>query len=147
MTALLGLLAIAGYQNRDKIAEWISGAQRNPAAPTQPPYSGSGAALPGGLGTILSGTSVGGLLGDGLRELVNAFKQKGEGDTADSWVGRGQNKPITPSQLEQVIGPEALETLSSHTGLSREEILLRLSKNLPEAVDKYTPDGRLPAVA
>jgi uncharacterized protein YidB (DUF937 family) len=86
-------------------------------------------------------------LNDGLRELVNAFKQKGQGDVADSWIGRGPNKPIAPSQLEQVIEPDLLEDLSRQTGLSREEILSRLSKNLPDAVDKYTPEGRLPAVA
>jgi uncharacterized protein YidB (DUF937 family) len=49
--------------------------------------------------------------------------------------------------LEQAIGPDVLETLTQHTGLSREELLARLSKNLPEAVDKYTPEGRIPAPA
>jgi uncharacterized protein YidB (DUF937 family) len=147
MTALLGLLAIAGYQNRDKIAEWMGGGQHNPGAMRPSPQSGAGAALPGNLGALLSGTSVGGLLSDGLRDLVNAFKQKGQGDVADSWVAQGPNKPIAPSQLEQVIGSDVLETLSAHTGLSRQEILSRLSKNLPEAVDKYTPDGRIPTFA
>ena len=147
MTALLALLAMAGYQNRDKIAEWIGGAQRNPGAPTRSPQSGAAAAPPGNLGAILSGTSVGALLSDGLRELVNAFKQKGQGDVADSWVSRDRNKPIAPSQLEQALGSDVLEDLSTQTGLSREEILSRLSKNLPEAVDKYTPDGRIPTFA
>jgi uncharacterized protein YidB (DUF937 family) len=146
MTALLGLLAIAGYQNRDKIAEWIGGAQRNPGAPTQSP-SRAGAAPPGNLGSILSGTSVGALLSDGLRELVNAFKQKGQGDVADSWVSRDRNKPIAPSQLEEALGSDVLEDLSRQTGLSREEILSRLSNNLPDAVDKYTPEGRIPTFA
>jgi uncharacterized protein YidB (DUF937 family) len=49
--------------------------------------------------------------------------------------------------LEQAIGPDVLEALSQQTGLSREEILSRLSKNLPEAVDKYTPQGRIPSAA
>jgi uncharacterized protein YidB (DUF937 family) len=148
MTALLGLLAIAGYQNRDKLAGWIGGAQRNPpGAPTQAPHSGAGATPPGNLGALLSGTSVGGLLSDGLRELVDAFKQKGQGDVADSWVSRGPNKPVSPSQLEQAIGSDVLEDLSRQTGLSREEILSRLSNNLPEAVDKYTPEGRIPTFA
>ena len=57
---------------------------------------------------------------------------------------RGPNKQIGSSELEKAIGPEVLATLSQQTGLSREEILSRLSKNLPEAVDKYTPDGRIP---
>jgi len=112
-----------------------------------PPQSGASAAPPGNLGAFLGGTTIGGLLSDGLRDLVNAFKQKGQGDTADSWVARGPNKTIAPSQLEQVIGSDVLETLSRQTGLSREEILSRLSKNLPDAIDKYTPDGRIPTFA
>jgi uncharacterized protein YidB (DUF937 family) len=52
---------------------------------------------------------------------------------------------VTPPQLEQAIGPEVLETLSKQTGLSREELLARLSRELPDAVNKYTPHGQLPA--
>ena len=149
MTALLGLLAVAGYQNRDKIAEFLRGAQRNPGAlPSQGPQSGSaGGATPGNLGGMLGGTSIGDMLSGGLRDLVNAFKQKGQGEVADSWVSRGPNKQIAPHQLEQAIGPDVLETLSQQTGLSREELLSRLSKNLPDAVDKYTPEGRVPTAA
>jgi uncharacterized protein YidB (DUF937 family) len=149
MTALLGLLAIAGYQNRDKLAELLRGAQRNPGAvPSQGPQSGSaGGAIPGNLGGMLGGTSVADLLSGGLRDLVDAFKQKGQGEVADSWVSRGPNKQIAPHQLEQAIGPDVLETLSQQTGLSREELLSRLSKDLPDAVDRYTPEGRIPTRA
>ena len=140
MTALLGLLAIAGYQNRDKLAEMLGGsAPNNPSAPGQPQQGGLG----GLLGNLGSG-GVGGLLGGGLGELVERFKQNGQGEVADSWVGHGPNKEIAPPQLEQAIGPDVLATLSQQTGLPREEILARLSKELPRAVDKYTPDGRLP---
>jgi uncharacterized protein YidB (DUF937 family) len=147
MTALLALLAMAGYQNRDKIAEWIKTAQSKMNAPS----SGSGSAADGGppgkLGGVLAGTSIGGMLSGGLHDLVNSFKQAGHGEVADSWVGRGPNKQVAPPQLEQAIGPEVLKTLSEQTGLSREELLARLSKNLPDAVDKYTPDGRIPTAA
>lgn len=144
MTALLGLLAIAGYQNRDKLAELVRGWQSNPGAPQS---GGAGGATTGNLGGLLGGTSLGDLLSGGLRDLVDRFSQKGQGEVADSWVNRGPNKQIAPSQLEQAIGPDVLETLTQHTGLSREELLSRLSKNLPEAVDKYTPEGRIPAPA
>ena len=60
------------------------------------------------------------------------------------WVGHGPNKQIAPPDLEKAIGPDVLENLSKLTGLSREDILSRLSKQLPEAVDKYTPEGRVP---
>ena len=68
----------------------------------------------------------------------------GHGEVADTWVGHGPNKQIEPSHLERVISSDVLEAVAQQTGLSREEILSRLSKNLPEAVDKYTPDGRIP---
>jgi len=141
MTALLGLLAIAGYQNRDKLAEMLSGLGKG--------TTGSGSQ--GGLGGLLGqlggsgmGAAPGGFLGEGLRELVDRFKQSGQGATADSWVGTGPNQQIAPPKLEEAIGPDVLDTLSKQTGLSREELLARLSRELPDAVDKYTPQGRLP---
>ena len=73
--------------------------------------------------------------------------QNGQGDVADSWVGKGPNQAVAPHQLEQAIGPDVLGTLSQQTGLSREELLSRLSRNLPDAVDKYTPEGRLPSAS
>src|SRR6202011_5907257 len=108
--------------------------QRKAGTLAQAP-SGAGVGLPGNLGAILGGTGIGDLLGGGLRDLVNTFKQAGQGDVADSWVGRGANKQIAPSQLEQAIGSDVLETLSQQTGFSREELFSRLSKNLPDAGD------------
>jgi len=147
MTALLGLLAIAGYQNRDKIAEWLKSAQGNLESPPRGSSAGAGSGPPGNLGGALAGKSIGDLLSNGLRDLVDSFKQAGHGEAADSWVGQGPNKQIGPSDLERALGPDVLATLSQQTGLSREEILSRLSKNLPDAVDKYTPRGRIPTAA
>jgi uncharacterized protein YidB (DUF937 family) len=144
MTALLGLLAIAGYQNREKIAEWLGGLKQS--APGTAGQGGAGGLLEHLKGSLGS-TSAGGVLSGGLGELVDRFKQSGQGETADSWVKTGPNKPVTPSQLEQAIGPEVLDTLSKQTGLSRSELLARLSRELPDAVDKYTPQGRLPTEA
>jgi uncharacterized protein YidB (DUF937 family) len=141
MTALLGLLAIAGYQNRDKIADILRGlGSGTPGAPGQP---GTGGLLDQ-LRSSLGGASAGGILSGGLGELLDRFKQSGQGEAAESWVGTGPNKQLTPSQLESAIGPEVLETLTKHTGLTREELLSRLSRDLPNAIDKYTPRGRLP---
>ena len=142
MTALLGLLAIAGYQNRDKIAEMLRGTGQNkPGANEQ----GSIGGLLGQLG--LGGASAGGILSGGLGELMEQFKQTGQGETAKSWINTGPNKQCTASELERAIGPEVLETLSRQTGLSRDELVSRLCRELPDAVDKYTPQGRLPTEA
>jgi len=59
-------------------------------------------------------------------------------------VNKGPNKEISPPQLKQAIGSDVLEKLAQQTGLSHDEILARLSRELPGAIDKYTPDGRLP---
>jgi uncharacterized protein YidB (DUF937 family) len=142
MTALLALLAIAGYQNRDKIAEMLGGRGQNKPAPDG--QGGIGGLL-GQLG--LGGASAGGILSGGLGELIERFKQSGQGETAESWVNTGANRPCTAAQLERAIGPEVLDTLSKQTGLSRDELVTRLCRELPDAVDKYTPQGRLPTEA
>lgn len=144
MTALLGLLALAGYQNRDKIAEMLGGGGRG--TPGSSGQTGLGGLL-GQLRSSLGGAGAGGILSGGIGELVDRFRQNGQGDKADSWVGTGPNKPVTPAQLEQAVGPDVLAALSQQTGLSREELLARLTRELPDAVDKYTPQGRLPTEA
>ncbi len=173
MTALLGLLAVAGYQNRDKISEMMRqhgggmggsgsgmGGQMN-----QNMGGGLGGqmgggqmgGLPGGLGGLLGslmgggaggaamgGGGLGGLLGGGLGELNQQFSRNGRGDVMESWVGTGQNRQVEPHDLEAALGPDVLDDLTETTGLSRQEVLQRLSRELPNAVDQYTPHGRLP---
>jgi len=142
MVALLGMLAVAGYQNRDKIKEALGGLNQTPGgAPGQGNAQGG---MLGKLGGVLGGASAGGVLSGGLGDLIDRFRQNGHGETADSWVGTGANKPLQPDQLEQVIGADTLNALTQHTGLSREELISRLTRELPAAVDKFTPQGRLP---
>ena len=146
MVALLGLLAVAGYQNRDKIAE-VLGGLKQPAGGGAPgdndQHAGQGGVL-GKLGGMLGGASAGSVLSGGLGDLIDRFKQSGHGQAADSWVGTGPNQQLAPDQLKQAIGPDVLNTLSQQTGLSSEELLSRLTRELPAAVDKFTPQGRLP---
>jgi len=142
MTALLGLLAIAGYQNRDKIAEMLGNLSKGSAGGSSP-GTGAGNALPGGLGGLLAGTSAGGLLTGGLGELMDRFSQSGHKDKVESWVGTGPNKDVAPTDLRSALGPDVLSALTQATGLSEQELLDRLSKTLPQAVDQYTPEGRI----
>ena len=145
---LLGLLAVAGYQNRDKISEMLgrNAAPGSASGQSNQQNAGQGAA-PGSPGGSVGGASGGGLLSGGLRDLIDRFRQKGQAEAADSWVKTGPNQALRPDQLEQAIGADALITLTKQTGLSREELLSRLSRDLPEAVDKFTPEGRLPSEA
>jgi uncharacterized protein YidB (DUF937 family) len=147
MTALLALVAVAGYQNRDKLAEMF---RRHTQGSGQSQTSGQSNSN-GGLGNILGSSSattsqgVGGFLSSGLSELMQHFQQKGKGDVAQSWVNSGPNQAIAPDELAKTLGPDVLADLSSRTGLSEPELLARLSQHLPTAVDKYTPEGQLPS--
>lgn len=147
MVALLGLLAVAGYQNRDKLGgllDGLGGQSRDPNNPGRTSggldsiLSGLGGALGGGAGSVLSG---------GLGDLVDRFREAGRGDKADSWVKDGENAPLAPSDLEETLGEETISELIQKTGLSRAELLERLSKTLPDAVDSMTPEARIPTEA
>ena len=117
--AALGILA---FKNRDKIGGML-----------------------GELGDSLGVTpgSAGPSTG-GLGDLLDSFKKAGQGDAADSWVGTGPNRTIAPEHVEKAISPEVLDQLAQQTGMSRAEILERLSKDIPDAVNEMTPDGKLP---
>lgn len=137
LVALLGLVAVAGYQNRDKISEFVKGLANDPNSAAGGMIDMAKKAI----GSSPTATSITG----GLGELVDHFTKAGEGKTAESWVGRGENAPISESQMEKTLGSDLIDSLVTQTGLSREELLSRLSKTLPEAVDKLTPDGQVPA--
>ena len=76
--------------------------------------------------------------------LLNKFQQGGLEDLIKSWIGTGPNKAVTPNQLHQALGADTINDLSRETGLSQDELLTQLSQALPEAVDKLTPQGKMP---
>jgi uncharacterized protein YidB (DUF937 family) len=86
------------------------------------------------------------LLG-GLRGLFDKLQNGGLGDVVNSWVGSGQNKPVSPGQLGPALGPDIIKTLAQRSSLSEEELIRQLSQALPGLVDKLTPEGRLPTLA
>jgi len=159
MTALLGLLAVAGYQNRHRLGELLgqaTGQNRSATAGAQPEDGGLLGGLLGGMGGAggagllggmlgSAGRSPGGLLSGGLRELVDRFNGTGHADVAKSWVSTGPNRDIDTQQLEQALGEDTIGSLTQQTGLPREELLSRLKSVLPTAVDKLTPEGRIPS--
>src|SRR5262245_8045597 len=88
----------------------------------------------------------GGLLG-GLGGLLDKLQKGGLSDVVNSWVGHGQNQPVTPGQLGPALGNDIIKTLAQRAGLSEEELIRQLSQALPGLVDKLTPHGRLPTLA
>ncbi|AGS20953.1 YidB family protein [Rhizobium etli] len=151
MKALLAVLAVAGYQNRDKIRELLRGLQ-NPqqAGAGGQPSGGLGGILgglagSGGLGGLLGGLSSGSIVSGGIGDLLKTFQQNGQGDKMESWVRRGQNADINDGELATALGPDVLDEIARNTGLSHQEILGRLSRDLPKAVDDLTPEGKVPS--
>lgn len=143
LTALLGLLAVAGYQNRDKIGDLVRRVQSN-NSPDGSKTAASGGGLLGDLTSMFGGSAAGSTLASGMKELVDAFSGTKQADKAHSWVGSGQNQPVSETDLSEVLDPETLATLEHQTGLSRAEIVARLSRDLPHAVDAFSPQGRVP---
>lgn len=90
------------------------------------------------------GRSGGGGLG-GLGGLVQQFEQAGLGQTIQSWIGNGQNLPISADQLKQVLGHGKLAELAQSAGLSHDDAANHLSQVLPGLVDNLTPNGQLPS--
>ena len=145
LLALLGLVAVAGYQNRGRISEMLTDARRSSAEPGAHPAPDGGFLSEVGqhFQSGAAGSSLSGALGD----LVARFRDAGRGDTADSWVAEGPNKPIDVDELEAAIGPETLDDLAAKTGLTRPELLLRMTTALPDVVNRLSPHGRVPTEA
>jgi uncharacterized protein YidB (DUF937 family) len=105
------------------------------------------------LGSILAGGQQGyggqgypaGGQGSGLPGLVDAFTRAGMGHVVGSWIGPGQNQPISPNQLQQVFPQEQINQWSQQTGMPQQTLLSELSNLLPHAVDRMTPNGQVPS--
>jgi uncharacterized protein YidB (DUF937 family) len=126
------------------------GASPAPAPSPAPANAGGGSGgglgglLTGGLGGLLAGGAAGSVISGGLGDLLKQLQQGGQGEAANSWVGGGPNKSISPNDLANALGADQINGLMSQSGLSREELLSGLSQHLPDVVDHLTPDGRLP---
>jgi uncharacterized protein YidB (DUF937 family) len=137
MMGLMGLLAYRTLKGKGKLADMLG---TNQAGANQAGTDASGAPASGGLGGVLGG----GALGAGLKDLLDRFRQNGQDDKVQSWVSTGANKSIAPSEIEKSLGEERIQWLVEQTGMPREQLLEGLSGELPQAIDKLTPDGRLP---
>jgi uncharacterized protein YidB (DUF937 family) len=142
--AILGLLAWKAIKHAGGSRTTAGPAPADTANAGLGQGGGLGDLLRGGLGGVLAGGAAGGLISGGLGDLLRQFQQSGHGDTANSWVSPGPNRQISADDLGRALGADQIETLSSQTGLSRDELLDGLSRHLPEAVDRLTPQGRLP---
>ncbi len=95
--------------------------------------------------------AIGGLLGGsggaGLQGLVDSFTKNGLGDTIKSWIGTGENQPVSADQVKTALGNEQIQQIAGKLGVSNEEASNGLASMLPKIIDKLTPDGKMPDVS
>jgi uncharacterized protein YidB (DUF937 family) len=98
----------------------------------------------GGGATALVGV-LGGLLeqNGGLQGLASRFSQGGASNAFSSWVGTGENKPISGDQIEQVLGCDQVKALAAKIGVDPAQASQMLAQYLPKVVDKLTPQGQI----
>ena len=122
------------------------GASASPGVESRAGAGGGGGGL-GGLGGILGQIlgGGGGSGGGGLGDLLDQFQRAGYGEQARSWVGTGQNQPVSPDALGQVFGQGGIAEIARRAGLTEEQTSAGLSQLLPEVVDRVTPQGEVPA--
>ncbi|MCX5379177.1 YidB family protein [Streptomyces sp. NBC_00091] len=118
---------------------------------------GQGGSAGGGGGNIL-GALLGSLLGGGgggaqaaggggsnpLGGLLDMLTKSGLADQANSWVGTGENQPVSGAQITQALPGDTLQKLAEQAGVSPEQAADQIARTLPEAVDKLTPSGQVP---
>ncbi|GAA3147410.1 YidB family protein [Streptomyces rectiviolaceus] len=96
----------------------------------------------GGAGGAQGGSGGGNPLG-GLMDMITKSGLVSQ-DQLDSWVGKGDNQPLSPDQVKQAVPDETLDKVATDAGVSRDEAADQIAQQLPQAVDKLTPEGQVP---
>ena len=104
---------------------------------------------------LLGGSAQGGLMEQvlglinnsetgGLAGLVETFKSKGLGDAISSWIGAGENQPVSGEAITNAFGSDKIQEIAGKLGISGSEASNSLAAILPQVIDKLTPDGSIP---
>jgi uncharacterized protein YidB (DUF937 family) len=102
--------------------------------------SGGTAQLIGVLGGLLAQSG-------GLQGLANKFAQSGQGNAFQSWVGVGENRPISSNQIQNALGSDQVNALAAKMGIDPAQASNFLAEYLPKIVDKLTPAGKIDPTA
>jgi len=79
----------------------------------------------------------------GLNGILDKFKESGLGDAAASWVGNGENFPISAEQISSVFGSGHIADMAEKFGISPEVLSSQIAENLPNLINKMTPNGEI----
>lgn len=80
----------------------------------------------------------------GISSVLNMFRRQGLGRQADSWVGTGPNDKISGQQVENVFGSAQINGIASKLGITTEQACSGIAQLLPELINQFTPEGRIP---
>jgi uncharacterized protein YidB (DUF937 family) len=80
----------------------------------------------------------------GMEGVVAEFEKTGFGQQAKSWISTGPNLPINAEQIQQDLGSEKVKAMAAKFGIPVDKVADLLAKHLPTAIDKATPEGKLP---
>lgn len=81
----------------------------------------------------------------GIGGVLVKFKENGLAEQAASWVGKGENMPISADQLSSVLGSDAIAGMAAKFGISPETLSAQIAQHLPTVIDKMTPNGAVEA--
>jgi uncharacterized protein YidB (DUF937 family) len=79
----------------------------------------------------------------GLQGLASKFSQSGQGDAFSSWVGMGENQPVSSNQIQEALGPDQIRAIATKMGVDPNLASQFLAEYLPKIVDKLTPTGKV----
>ena len=82
--------------------------------------------------------------GGGLQGIAATLNNKGMGPQVQSWIGSGQNQPISGSDIQRVVDPAKLQQMAQQQGMSTDEFSNHVAQALPDMVDQATPEGMVP---
>lgn len=80
----------------------------------------------------------------GFSGLLQTFQEKGLGGIASSWVGAGENQPVSAEQIQGVLGTDQINQFAAKAGIPPDQASAKLAEYLPQVVDKLTPNGQIP---
>lgn len=80
----------------------------------------------------------------GINSLLDKFRQNGLSDKVSSWIGSGENSPVSADTIQQVLSSEALQSLASRLGVDVSKASGLLAEYLPKVVDLLSPKGEAP---
>jgi uncharacterized protein YidB (DUF937 family) len=108
--------------------------------------SGNGSSGSNILGALLSALGKQGGNGNNpLGGLLDTLARSGLAEQKDSWVGSGANQSVTGAQIQQALPDDTLQQVAEEAGVSPDKAADELAQVLPQAVDKLTPNGQVPA--